>query len=180
MRILSAVEGSVLWLLNVHPVATSNLKSQALRHGVDPDRLVFAAYMPPDEHLARHRCADLMLDSLPYNGHTTTTDALWAGLPVLTLVGNTWPGRVAASVLHALHLPELVTTDGEDYEQSAVLLATRPEALAAIRQRLADRRLTTPLFDTARFTRNLEAAYCAMHRRFAQGLPPGPITVPAA
>ena len=178
MRILCAVEGSVLWLLDVHPIASANLKNQAELHGVDPARLVFAPWMPPDEHLARHRCADLMLDSLPYNGHTTTTDALWAGLPVLTLVGSTWPGRVAASILHALNLPELVTTDGETYEQSAVLLATRPEVLAEIYQRLADRRLTTPLFDTARFTHNLEVAYRAMHDRCFQGLPPGPIVIP--
>lgn len=177
MRILGAVEGSVLWLLDAHPVATANLKKQAVRLGIDPARLVFAKFLPPDEHLARHRCADLMLDSLPYNGHTTTTDALWAGLPVLTLVGSTWPGRVAASVLHALDLPELVTTDGAAFELNAILLATQPEALAAVRQRLADRRLTAPLFDSARFTRNLETAYRAMHRRVLDGLPPGPVAI---
>ena len=179
MRILCAVNGSVLWLLDVHSVATSNLKNQAIRHGVDPERLVFAPWMPPAEHLARHRCADLMLDSLPYNGHTTTTDALWAGLPVLTLLGSTWPGRVAASILHALHLPELVATDSKAYEQSAIHLATQPDAIAALRQRLSDRRLTTPLFDTARYTHKLEAAYHAMHQRCLQGMPPGPITIPS-
>ncbi|MDX2104421.1 MAG: hypothetical protein SF002_17990, partial [Alphaproteobacteria bacterium] len=111
------------------------------------------------------------------NGHTTTTDALWAGLPVLTLPGSTWPGRVAASVLKALDLPELIATDGEAFERIATELATRPDALAKVRQRLADQRLAAPLFDTERFTRHLEAAYRAMHSRRCQGLPPAPITI---
>lgn len=179
MRILTAVEGSVLWLLDANPVATSNLHAEAARHGVDPARLVFAPRLPPGEHLARHRCADLALDSLPYNGHTTTTDALWAGLPVLTLAGSTWPGRVAASVLQALGLPELVTASAADYEQQAIRLATQPDALAAVREALAARRLTAPLFDTARYTQHLESAYRAMHDRRCQGLAPGPITIAA-
>ncbi len=177
MRILGAVDGSVLWLLDANPVATANLRTQAARHGVDPARLIFAPRLSPDEHLARHACAGLMLDTLPYNGHTTTTDALWAGLPVLTLAGSTWPGRVAASVLRALRLPELIMASGDAYERQAIALATRPDALAAIRQRLMEQRLTTPLFDTARFTRRIEAAYRTMHHRRCAGLPPAPIAI---
>lgn len=180
MRILTAVEGSVLWLLAVHPVATSNLRTEAARLGVDPARLVFAPRLPPEQHLARHRCADLALDSLPYNGHTTTNDALWAGLPVLTLRGTTWPGRFAASVLLALDMPELITTAGAEYEAEAIRLATAPGALAQLRDKLAARRLNAPLFDTARYTRQLEAAYRAMHARRCAGLGPGPFAIPAA
>ncbi len=177
MRILRAVDGSVLWLLDSNPLATVNLRAQAERHGIAADRLVFAPRIPPEHHLSRHRCADLMLDTLPYNGHTTTTDALWAGLPVLTQIGDTWPGRVAASVLRALDLPELITSDGAAYERHAIELARRPDALTAIRCRLSEQRLSAPLFDTARYTRHLEAAYRAMHRRRCDGLPPGPISV---
>ncbi|WP_337847352.1 tetratricopeptide repeat protein [Sphingomonas sp.] len=178
MRILHGVEGSVLWLLDSNRLATANLRAQAQRHGIAADRLVFAPRMAPEDHLSRHRCADLMLDTLPYNGHTTTTDALWAGLPVLTEIGQTWPGRVAASVLRALDLPELIASDGPAYERRAIELAHHPGALAAIRRRLSERRLSAPLFDTARYTRNLEAAYRAMHCRRCEGLPPGPISVP--
>lgn len=178
MRILGGVEGSVLWLLDCNRLATANLRAQAECHGIAADRLVFAPRMAPDDHLSRHRCADLMLDTLPYNGHTTTTDALWAGLPVLTALGPTWPGRVAASVLRALDLPELIAGDGAGYERRAIELARRPDALAAIRQRLLEQRLSAPLFDTALYTRHLEAAYRAMHRRRCDGLPPGPISVP--
>lgn len=177
MRILRGVEGSVLWLLDCNPLATANLRAQAERHGIAADRLVFAPRLAHEDHLSRHRCADLMLDSLPYNGHTTTTDTLWAGLPVLTQMGQTWPGRAAASALLALNLPELVVGDSAAYEQRAVELAHRPDALAAIRQRLAEQRLSAPLFDTARYTRHLESAYRAMHRRRCEGLPPGPISV---
>ncbi len=179
MRILDAVEGSVLWLLDANAVATANLRAAAARFGLDPARLVFAPRLAPSEHLARHSCADLALDSLPYNGHTTTTDALWAGLPVLTLAGSTWPGRVAASVLQAIHMPDLVTNSAAEYERQAILLGTQPDMLAAIRERLADRRLNAPLFDSARYTRRLEAAFRAMHSRRCAGRPPGTITIGA-
>src|SRR5471030_3111665 len=124
MRILKKVEGSVLWLLEDSAAAAANLRREAASRGVGPDRLVFAGRMPLPEHLARHRCADLFLDTLPYNAHTTASDALWAGLPVLTSLGGTFAGRVAASLLHAIALPELITASLPDYEQLAVLLAT--------------------------------------------------------
>ena len=170
MRILGQVEGSVLWLFQDNPDAAGNLRREAAARGVDPARLIFASRMKPSEHLARHRAADLFLDTLPYNAHTTASDALWAGLPVLTCLGETFVGRVAASLLHAIDLPELITTTKADYERLAIELATDPDRLAAIRARLAANRLTTPLFDTRRFTGNIEAAYTAMHARQQAGL----------
>ena len=148
MRILKQVEGSVLWLLEDNASAASNLKKEAMARGVSSERLVFAKRIPLPEHLARHKLADLFLDTLPYNAHTTASDALWAGLPVLTCIGETFAGRVAASLLNAIRLPELITTTPEAYEQMAIDLATHPEKLAAIKHKLAENRLTTPLFDT--------------------------------
>lgn len=177
MDILRAVDRSVLWLLDSHGVATANLRGEATRHGIDPARLVFAAAMPPDEHLARHACADLFLDTLPYNAHTTATDALWSGLPVLTCMGTTFPGRVAASVLRARGLSELVMHAPDEYVRRAIELATGPDELARLRTKLDANRLTTPLFDTARFTRNIEAAYREMHRRRCADLEPEAITI---
>jgi predicted O-linked N-acetylglucosamine transferase (SPINDLY family) len=132
------------------------------------------------EHLARHRLADLFLDTLPYNAHVTTADALWAGLPVLTCPGNTFAGRVAGSLLHAIGLDELVATSLDDYETRALRLAREPEILAQLRARVARNRQTYPLFDTARFTRNLEAAYTQMWETWKAGRPPAPFAVSAA
>ena len=179
MRILKQVGSSVLWLLADHPVTVDNLRKEAVGRGVDPKRLVFAKRLPPAEHLARHRAADLFLDTLPYNAHTTACDALWAGLPVLTRIGETFAGRVAASVLGAVGLDEMITKTAAAYEGLAVALATDPARLAAIRERLAQNRLTTPLFDTRLFTRHMEAAFIAMHRRHQAGLPPDHIDIPA-
>ena len=179
MRILKQVGGSVLWLLADHPATVDNLRKEAAARGVDPKRLVFAKRLPPAEHLARHRAADLFLDTLPYNAHTTACDALWAGLPVLTRIGETFAGRVAASVLGAVGLDEMITKTAAAYEGLAVALATDPARLAAIRERLAQNRLTTPLFDTRLFTRHMEAAFIAMHRRHQAGLPPDHIDIPA-
>src|SRR5262249_42040955 len=145
--------------------------------GVDPSRIVFTERIAPADHLARHRLADLFLDTLPYNAHTTASDSLWAGLPVLTQVGETFPGRVAASLLHTLGLPELVVPTGQAYEDLAVELATTAGRLAAIKSRLARNRLTGPLFDTEHYTRHLEAAYSAMYKRHQDGLPPDSIFV---
>jgi predicted O-linked N-acetylglucosamine transferase (SPINDLY family) len=133
--------------------------------------------MPLPEHLARHRLAALFLDTLPYNAHTTASDALWAGLPVLTQIGETFAGRVAASVLNAVGLPELITATPQAYEDLAVELAANSEKLAAIRAKLANNRLTNPLFDTRLFTRHIEAAYTAMYQRYQAGLPPECISV---
>jgi len=180
MRILSAVPGSVLWLLQDNPQAANNLRMQALQRGVDPDRLVFAGRLPTAEHLSRHRQADLFLDTFPYNAHTTASDALWMSLPVLTRPGQSFPSRVAASLLKAVGLPELIAETPEDYERMAIALARDPQSLASYRWRLDDARLSAPLFDTARFARDIEWAYREMHERNVAGLEPSDITVPEA
>ena len=135
--------------------------------------------MPLSEHLARHRHADLFLDTLPCNAHTTASDALWAGLPVLTCAGEVFASRVAASLLNAVQLTELITSTQEEYERIAVDLATHPERLREIRQKLANNRLTTPLFDTRLFTQHIEAAYITMYERYQADLPPEHIYVSA-
>ena len=172
MRLLHQVPGSVLWLLEDNAGAIANLRQHAAATGIAPARLVFAPRLPAPEHLARHRLADLFLDTHPYNAHTTASDALWAGLPVLTCPGESFAARVAASLLHAVGLAELAAPTPAAHEAQALHLATNPEELAALRQRLAANRATAPLFDAARFTRNLEAAFLAMHSRHAAGLPP--------
>jgi predicted O-linked N-acetylglucosamine transferase (SPINDLY family) len=172
MQLLREVKGSVLWLLNDDPFATANLRREAKKRNVDPLRLVFAPRMPLAEHLARHRLADLFLDTLPYNAHTTASDALWAGLPVVTCMGESFASRVAASLLNAMDLPELITTNYEDYKAIAITLANNPERLALLKQKVQSNRLTTPLFDTRGFTTNLEVAYVAMVERCRAGLPP--------
>jgi protein O-GlcNAc transferase len=177
MRILERVEGSVLWLFQENAQAADNLMKEASARGVKPERLVFAGRMPHADHLARHRAADLSLDTLPYNAHTTASDALWAGLPVLTCRGETFAGKVAASLLNAIGLPELITTTSADYERLAIELATNPDKLAAITRKLAANRLTTPLFDTRLFTRHIEAAYVAMYERHQAGLAPDHIAI---
>lgn len=178
MRILRQVEGSVLWLLEENEAAAANLKREAVKRGVDAERLVFAKRMAPADHLARHRSADLFLDTLPYNAHTTASDALWAGLPVVTQVGETFAGRVAASLLNAIGLPELITVTPQAYEKLCVDLATDRERLTTVKSKLADNRLMTPLFDTRRFATHIEAAYAMMYERYQTGLPPDTIYVP--
>jgi protein O-GlcNAc transferase len=177
MRLLKGVEGSVLWLLADNDTATLNLQREAAVRGVDPARLVFAPRTRLPEHLARHRLADLFLDTLPYNAHTTASDALWMGLPVVTCKGETFAGRVAASVLHAAGLPELVTDSLDDYEALALRLARDPVALTDIKAKLVDRRETMRLFDVARFTRHIEAAYVTMHERQRRGQAPASFAV---
>ena len=177
MRILLRVSGSVLWLFQDNPVAADNLRAQAARRGVSPDRLIFAPRVQLAEHLARHRAADLFLDTLPYNAHTTASDALWAGLPVLTCTGQAFAGRVAASLLTAVDMPELITTTMEDYEALAVALAKTPVRLAALKQKLSANLPTKPLFNATRFTRHIEEAYTRMYERHHAGLPPGHIRI---
>ena len=176
-RILNRVDNSVLWLLRSNPAAMRNLTQEAARRGIVPSRLVFADKVPLPEHLARHRAADLFLDTLPYNAHTTGSDALWAGLPVLTCVGRTFPGRVAASLLKAIGLPEMITTAPQAYEDLAVALAKDPARLALIRQKLVQNRQTMPLFDTPRFTNHIEDAFLQMHARAKAGLAPAHIRI---
>jgi len=166
MRILQAVEGSVLWLFQDNPWAVENLKQEAIKHGIDPSRLVFAERMPSSEHLARHRMADLFLDTFPYNAHTTASDALWAGLPVLTLMGQSFASRVAASLLNAIGLPELMTSTPQAYEALATDLASNPEKLTSIKAKLNSNRLTSPLFDTPQFTKDLEQAYVKIYQDY--------------
>ncbi len=179
MKLLKAVQGSVLWLSETNVTAANNLRREATAAGVDPDRLVFAGRVPSSaDHLARHRLADLFLDTLPYNAHATASDALWAGLPVLTQIGETFAGRVAAGLLTAVDLPELIARTPEQFENLAIEFATRPDALAAIKARLAQNRATKPLFDTGLYTRHIESAYVAMHRRHQNGLLPDHIYVP--
>ncbi|HWR01332.1 MAG TPA: tetratricopeptide repeat protein [Chlorobaculum sp.] len=177
MRILERVEGSVLWLFEDNPRATGNLRKEAVRRGVDAGRLVFAERMPLPEHLARHRSADLFLDTLPCNAHTTASDALWAGLPLLTCIGRSFAGRVAASLLNAIRLPELVTSSMEEYGALAIELANNPEKLSGIKRTLEKNRLSTPLFDSDLFTGHFEAAYEQIYERYQLGLPPDHICV---
>jgi len=178
MRILGRVEGSVLWLLQDNPWAVENLRKQAARRGIEPQRLVFASRVPVDRHLARQRLADLVLDTLPYNAHTTASDALWVGLPVLTRTGETFASRVAASLLRAVGLPELITATESEYEELAVALAHNPQRLQALRLHLQQNHLTAPLFDCQTYTRHLESAYTAVYDRHHAGLPPDHIHIP--
>jgi protein O-GlcNAc transferase len=180
MRLLRQLENSVLWLSNTNDTAIRNLRREAQNRGVDPRRLVFAQRVPLNQdHLARHQLADLFLDTLPYNAHASASDALWAGLPVLTCLGETFAGRVAASLLNAVGLPELITTTSEAYERMAIDLASQPAKLAAIKRKLAENRLTKPLFNTKLFTGHLEAAYTAMYERHRAGLAPDHIVIPS-
>lgn len=171
MRLLRKVEGSVLWLLEDNAAVPSNLRREAESQGVAIERIVFAKRAQLDQHLARHRLADLFLDTLPYNAHTTASDALWTGLPLLTCQGTTFPGRVAASLLHAVGLPELITYSAQEYEARALELAAAPARLAEIRTKLMRNRTRRPLFDADRFRRQLESAYMMMWNRQVRGEP---------
>jgi predicted O-linked N-acetylglucosamine transferase (SPINDLY family) len=175
MRVLQAVEGSVLWLYRESPESEANLRRAAAAAGVDPVRLVFGQRRPKPLHLARLALADLCLDTLTYGGHTTTVDALWAGVPVVTRLGDAFASRVGASLLTAIGLPELIAPDLAGYEALALRLALHPAALAALRARLASQRRIAPLFDTRRFARGMEEAFRRMARRHRAGDKPVPI-----
>jgi predicted O-linked N-acetylglucosamine transferase (SPINDLY family) len=180
MRILRRVESSVLWLSQTHAAAVGNLKAEAARRHVDPARLIFAPRLPSlAAHLERLCAADLFLDTLPYNAHATAVDALWAGVPVLTCPGNSFPARVAASLVTALDLPELIAADGEHYEWLAVEFATSSTRLPGIRKRLLEKRAGSPLFDAVSFTRNLEAAFRQMVERYQANLAPSHLGIEA-
>jgi protein O-GlcNAc transferase len=174
MRILKQVDGSVLWLLDAVAPFARNIREQAQSQGVAGSRILFAPDRPPAEHLARLALADLFLDSLPYNAHTTASDALWAGVPLLTRQGTAFPGRVAASLLYAAGLPELVTQTQDDYEALAVALAGDPAALAAVKQKLTHH---CRLFDTDLFRQGIEAAYKRMWRAWIAGEKPRAFSV---
>ncbi|MFK4873163.1 tetratricopeptide repeat protein [Novosphingobium sp. ZW T3_23] len=172
MRLLGQIEGSVLWLLRSNGWAEDNLRREAMARGVDPARLVFSAGVPHGEHLGRLALADLFLDTFAVGAHTTASDALWSGLPVLTMTGHQFAARVATSLVHAVGLPELAAPDRDSYEATALALAHDPRGLRDIRERLAAHRLTSPLFRTADYTRGVEAAFDEMHRRRLAGLSP--------
>ena len=177
MRILNSVDGSVLWLLEDNPWAANNLKKAAQIAGINSDRIVFAKRASQEDHLSRHRAADLFLDTHPYNAHTTASDALWAGLPILTIVGGAFAGRVCASLLRAAGLPELITETRDQYEKLAIELAKNPKKLLALKERLAQNRLTKPLFDTITMTKQIESAYQMVFKRFSEGLSPENISL---
>ncbi|HXJ01386.1 MAG TPA: tetratricopeptide repeat protein [Micropepsaceae bacterium] len=177
MRLLHEIPGSVLWLFEGNPDATRNLKREAEARGIAAGQLVFAPRLSAPDHLARHRLADLFLDTQPYGAHTTASDALWAGLPVLTVLGTTFASRVAASLLRAVGLPEMIVDSLSAYEAMALRLARHPNELAALKAKLARNRDGAPLFDTVRFTRNLESAYISMWQRWQRGEPPQSFSV---
>jgi protein O-GlcNAc transferase len=177
MRILSRTEGSVLWLLADNSWARENLRQAAAGHGIAPERILFAGRCSHEEHMARHALADLFLDTLPYNAHTTASDALWNGLPLLTCMGKSFASRVAASLLRAVNLPEMIAPSLDAYEEMAVDLAQTPGRLAALKTRLRGNLAAAPLFDTPRFTRQLESAYRQIYERHHAGLAPDHIVV---
>lgn len=179
MRLLKAVEGSVLWLYADNPTAIRNLRKEAESRGVEGRRLVFAKHLKYDEYLARYGSADLFLDTLPYNAGTTASDALWAGLPVLTCMGRSFAGRMAASLLRTVDLPDLITLTQEEYEAKAIGLALNRDKLRELRSRLAKNRLITPLFNGRLFARHIESAYATMHARYQAGLEPASFEVQA-
>lgn len=176
-RILKRIDGSVLWLFKSNALAASNLMKEAVARDISPDRLVFAERMPLADHLARHQLAGLFLDTLPYNAHTTASDALWTGLPVLTQTGTAFPGRVATSLLNAVGLPELAVRTQREYEEMAIHLATHPAELALLKNKLLKNKPTAPLFNTQQYTRHLEDAFRAMFDRYKQGLDPDHIGI---
>lgn len=177
MRLLGKIDASVLWLLEANRWAIQNLRMHAERRGIDPNRIVFAPRAPVGEHLARHRCADLFLDTFNYNAHTTASDALWAGLPLLTKAGEGFAARVGASLLSALGLLDLVSTNAADYERIAFDLAGNRDKLLAIKARLAANRLSAPLFKTERFARHLEQAFDQVYARYLDDQAPADIVI---
>ena len=177
VRILKAVEGSVLFLYAENQWVEGNLKKEAESRGLDSGRLIFGQHLPGDQYLARYRVCDLFLDTFPYNAGTTASDALWTGLPVLTMMGQSFASRVAASLLNAIELPELITNTQEEYEALAIDLALNPTKLTNIKNKLANNRFTTPLFDTPLFAQNLETAYIKMMERYQSDLEPDHISI---
>jgi predicted O-linked N-acetylglucosamine transferase (SPINDLY family) len=180
MRLLRSIPGSVLWLLEANELVEGNLRSEAGKRGVVPGRLVFAPVLPPAEHLARHQHADLFLDTLPCNAHTTASDALWAGLPVLTCSGQTFASRVAGSLLTAIGMTELITESLEEYEQAALALASDPQRLLALRQKLEENRDASALFDLPKLTGNIELAYARMWQTWLSGQKPAAFSIESA
>jgi predicted O-linked N-acetylglucosamine transferase (SPINDLY family) len=171
-RILNGAEGSVLWVQNPGKIPLENLSKAFESAGIGASRVIFAAKLPNlSDHLDRYRLADLFLDTAPYGAHTTASDALWAGLPVLTRPGKSFASRVASSLLHAIGLPELIAETAESYEALAIALARNPEKISALKVKLATNRFTHPLFNTALFAQRIESAYAAVYERYQNELP---------
>ena len=171
MRLLKRIENSVLWVLSENINISKNLKKEATLRGVDFNRIVFAERIKMNEHLARQKVADLFIDTFPYTGHTPVSDALWAGLPVLTRIGKSFASRVSASLLNAIGLSALVTNSEKGYEDLAIELATNSAKLEEIKNKLKNNRNTKALFNTSVFTRNIEKAYSLMYKRYLINLP---------
>ena len=178
MRLLGKVEGSVLWLLKSDQLAEKKLCLEAEKRGVNAERLIFADRLPQDEHLARHKLADLFLDTFNYNAHTTTSDALWAGLPIVTKLGKSFSARVAGSLLNSVGLQELITHSEAEYEELILRLSLQPETLSEIKKKLSANRLSYPLFDTQKYTKNIEQAYHLAYERYFNDQKPSTIIVP--
>jgi predicted O-linked N-acetylglucosamine transferase (SPINDLY family) len=177
MRILKAVDGSMLWLNNGPSTAVNNLKKEALKLGINEHRLIFAKQASVEEQLNRSQLADLFIDTLTYNAGTTASNALRMGLPLLTCVGRSYASRMAASQLNAVNLPELITTTHDEYEALAIELATHPEKLKSLRDKLINNLPTAPLYNTPLYTKHLESAYLKMYERHQNGLAPEHIYV---
>ena len=171
MDVLKNVANSVLWLLEDNKIATLNLHKEAMKYGVDPHRIIFAERTSGSLHLARHKCADIFLDTWPYNAHTTASDALWMGLPIITYRGKSFASRVASSLLHSVGLDELITDSIEEYKKLAIRLGNNPEEIQKLKKLLSHEKETKPLFNTERYTRNLEKAFLKMHQIYCAGLP---------
>jgi len=177
MKILKKVNGSVLWLFENNPITIKNLQQEANKREVGSDRLIFAKPMVLEKHLARHKIADLFLDTFPYTAHTTCSDALWAGLPVLTCSGESFASRVSASILNAIGLPELNTRTHKEYEDMAIELANNPIRLKEIKNKLEKNKLEKPLFNTKLFTKHIESAYTEMHKKYIKNEKPNHINI---
>ena len=172
MRLLKKVKGSVLWLSGGNITAINNLKKEANQRDIDSNRLIFAKRTKLlSDHLARHKAADLFIDTIPYNGHSTASDALWSGLPVLTRIGKSFSSRVSASLLNALDLSELITYTEKEYEDLALELANNPNQLKEIKNKLEKNKINKPLFNTKLFANNIESAYVKIYERYLQNLP---------
>ena len=172
MRVLEKIKGSVLWLRKSNEWSEANFTKEARKRGIDPSRLVFAGKIAMEEHLARHKLADLFIDTFKFNAHTTASEALWAGLPVVTKLGKGFAARVASSLLNAIDLPELITETNEDYEALILDLATNQDKLMKIKKRLINNRLSKPLFDTELYTKHLESGYKQAYKEYIKGHQP--------
>ena len=172
MKIFKSCTDSVLWLMDYFDISKSNLKSAAKNNGVNPERIIFSKRMDISDHLERHKLGDLFLDTFNVNAHTTTSDSLWAGLPVLTMVGKSFSARVSASLLDSIGLKELVTNNISEYESMAINLAKNRNKLSKIRNRLNKNRKSYPLFNTSLYCKNLEKAFEITYENYFNGLPP--------